>query len=132
MGVFKMEWRSKEEMCGWVGLHHFLLTMILWGLRNLNAVRLKASCACAAPTSFKVVKTNMTRPFCVHHHVDVCPNISNNEGVLDGDQIFSMGIRYTPTIKWQLKLFCQCNVSYKKIWSPYHVAIENFHNHHKV
>jgi len=114
MGVFKMEWRSKEEVCGWVGLHQFLLMMILWGFRNLNVVCLKASCACAAPTSFKVVKTDMTRPFCVCCHVDVCPNTLNNEGVLNGDQIFSMGIRYTPTIRWQLIFFVNATLVIKK------------------
>jgi hypothetical protein len=100
IGVFQMEWRFKKEMCGWVGLHHFLLMMILWQARNLNVVHLKASCACAAPTSFKVVKTNMTQPFCVQCHVDFHPNTSNSGGVLDGDQMFLVGTRYTPTIKW--------------------------------
>jgi hypothetical protein len=106
-------------------------------------VHLKASCACAAPTLFKVVKIDMTRPFCIQHHVDICPNTSNSGGVLDSDQKFSMGIQYTPTMGWQLKFFRQCNVSDQKIWSPqglviekiqspYHVAIENFHNCHKV
>jgi hypothetical protein len=95
MGVFKMEWRSKEEVCGWVGLHHFLLTMILWRPRNLNVACLKASCACC-----KVVKIDMTRPFCVQHHVNVYPNTLNNGRVSNGGQFFLMGIQYTPTIKW--------------------------------
>ncbi len=51
MGIFKMEWRTGEEVCGWVGLHHFLLTMIFWRPGNLNLARLKASCACAAAAS---------------------------------------------------------------------------------
>jgi len=38
MGAFKMEWRIGEEMCGWVGLHHFKVTMIFWQPRNLNVV----------------------------------------------------------------------------------------------
>ncbi len=32
MGVFKMEWKTWEEVCGWVGFHHFLLTMIFGSL----------------------------------------------------------------------------------------------------
>ncbi len=36
MGVFKMEWRIGEEVCGWVGLQHFSLMMIFWRLGNLN------------------------------------------------------------------------------------------------
>ncbi len=36
MGVLKMEWRIGEKMCGWVGLHHFLLMMILWQHGDLN------------------------------------------------------------------------------------------------
>jgi hypothetical protein len=109
----------------------------------LNVVCFKASCACAAPTSFKVIKTNMARPFCVQCHVNVHPNTLNSGGVSDSDQMFSVGIQYTPTIEWRLNFFCQHNVNDWKFWSaeglviekiqlPYHVEIENFHNCHKV
>jgi hypothetical protein len=46
MGVFKMEWKIGEEMCGCVGLHHFLLMMIFWRHGNLNLVCFKVCCAC--------------------------------------------------------------------------------------
>ncbi len=36
MVALKIEWRIKEEVCGWVGFHHFLLLMIFWWLGNLN------------------------------------------------------------------------------------------------
>ncbi len=36
MGALKMKWRTKKEVCGWVGLHHFLLMMIFWQLGNMN------------------------------------------------------------------------------------------------
>jgi len=37
----------EDWICGWVGFHHFLLTMIFWWPRNLILARLKASYACA-------------------------------------------------------------------------------------
>jgi hypothetical protein len=30
---------------------------------------------------------------------------SDNEGVLDGDQIVLIAIQHTPTIRWRLKIF---------------------------
>jgi hypothetical protein len=33
----------EDWICGWVGLHHFLLTMIFWWFGNLNLAHLKAS-----------------------------------------------------------------------------------------
>jgi hypothetical protein len=37
MGALKMNWgHTGEEVCGWVGFHHFLLKMIFWQPGNLN------------------------------------------------------------------------------------------------
>ncbi len=41
-----MEWKIGEEMCVWVGFHHFLLMMIFWWLGNLNLACFKVSRAC--------------------------------------------------------------------------------------
>ncbi len=36
MGALKMELRIRNKVCGWVGVYHFLLMMILWPFGNLN------------------------------------------------------------------------------------------------
>jgi len=43
----------EDWICGWVGLHHFLLKMIFWQPKNLNLVCFKASYACVATKSLQ-------------------------------------------------------------------------------